>query len=58
VQGAFLTGEMDQENDCYLPVPEGFSKFYTKNVILRLLKTLYGLKQSAYVFWKSLVMAF
>jgi hypothetical protein len=44
VQGAFLTGEMDQENDCYLRVlPEGFSKFYPKNVVLRLLKTLYGL---------------
>jgi hypothetical protein len=58
VQGAFLTGEMDQENDCYLRVPEGFSKFYPENVVLRLLKTLYGLKQSAYVFWKSLVKAF
>jgi hypothetical protein len=58
VQGAFLTGEMDQENDCYLRVLEGFSKFYPKNVVLRLLKTLYGLKQSAYVFWTTLVMAF
>ena len=58
VQGAFLTGEMDQELDCYLKVPEGFEKFYPDNVVLRLLKTLYGLKQSAYVFWKSLVMAF
>ena len=58
VQGAFLTGEMDLENGCYLQVPEGFSKFYPKNVILHLLKTLYSLKQSTYVFWKSLVMAF
>lgn len=58
VQGAFLTGEMDQENDCYLRVPEGFSKFYPENIVLPLLKTLYGLKQNAYVFWKSFVMAF
>lgn len=58
VQGAFLTGDMDQENDCYLRVPEGFSKFYPKNVILCLLKTLYSLKESAYVFSKSLLMAF
>jgi hypothetical protein len=27
-------------------------------VVLRLLKTLYGLKQSVYIFWKMLVMAF
>ena len=58
VQGAFLTGEMDLENGCYLQVPEGFSKFYPENVILKLLKTLYGHRQSAFVFWKSLVKAF
>ena len=58
VQGAFLTGEMDQEIDCYLQVPEGFSKFYPRNVVLKLLKALYGLKQAAYVFWTSLVKAF
>ena len=39
-QGAFLTGEMDQGIDCYLQVPERFSKFYPENVILKLLKTL------------------
>jgi hypothetical protein len=58
VQGAFLTGEMDPETTCYLQVPEGFEKFYPGKVVLKLLKTLYGLKQSAYVFWKTLVMAF
>jgi hypothetical protein len=57
VQGAFLTGEMDPKNQCYLHVPEGFERFYPSNVVLRLLKTLYGLKQSAYEFWKMLVMA-
>ena len=50
VQGAFLTREMDLENGCYLQVPEGFSKFYPGNVILKLLKTLYGLRQSALYF--------
>jgi hypothetical protein len=58
VRGAFLTSEMDPENRCYLKVPEGFEKFYPSNVALKLLKTLYGLKQSAYEFWKMLVMAF
>jgi hypothetical protein len=57
VQGAFLTGEMDPKTQCYLHVPEGFERFYPSNVVLRLLKTLYGLKQSAYEFWKMLVMA-
>jgi hypothetical protein len=45
VQGAFLTGEMDQENDCYLRVPEGFSGFYPENVVLKLLKTLFTPKR-------------
>ena len=54
MQGAFLTGEMDLENGCYLQVPEGFSKFYRRNVILKLLKTSYRLRQSAW----SLVKAF
>ena len=58
MQGAFLTGEMDLENGCYLQVPERFSKFYPGNVVLQLLKTLYRLRQSAFVFWKSLVKAF
>jgi hypothetical protein len=57
VQGAFLRGEMDPNTQCYLHVPEGFERFYPLNVVLHLLKTLYGLKQSAYEFWKMLVMA-
>jgi hypothetical protein len=56
VQGAFLTGEMDPDTKCYLQVPEGFEKFYPMNVVLRLYKMLHGLKQSAYKFWKMLVM--
>jgi hypothetical protein len=36
VQGAFLTGEMDPDTICYLHVPEGFERFYPKNVVLRL----------------------
>jgi hypothetical protein len=57
VQGAFLTGEMDPDTECYLQVPEGFEKFYPTDVVLRLYKMLYGLKQSAYEFRKMLVMA-
>ena len=57
VQGAFLTGEVDLKN-CYLQVPERFSKFYLGNTVLKLLKTLYSLKQSVFVFWKSLIKTF
>ena len=37
VQGAFLTGEMDQAIDSFLQViPEAFSKFYPKNESFRI----------------------
>lgn len=57
VQGAFLMGVMDPKMQCYLQVPKGFEQFYPSNIVLHLLKTLYGLKQSANKFWKMLVMA-
>ena len=42
-----------------MEVPEGFDKFYDRNkYILKLLKTIYGLKQSAMAFWKKLLKCF
>ncbi len=32
-------------------MPQGMEKWYEKNVVLLLLKTIYGLKQAAYQFW-------
>jgi Reverse transcriptase (RNA-dependent DNA polymerase) len=42
----------------YLKVPKGFQKFYKKGMALKLERTIYGLKQAAYAFWKELLMAF
>jgi len=58
VQGAFLLGEFGTEEKLYMEVPEGFKKFYPAYVVLLLLKTIYGLKQAAYAFWRKLIEAF
>jgi hypothetical protein len=57
VNGAFLTGELGPDVECYLEVPEGFEKYYPPNVVLLLLKTLYGMIQAAHQFWTTLVNA-
>jgi hypothetical protein len=38
-----------------MDVPEGFERFYPSNVVLLLLKTIYGLKQAAYEYWLELL---
>jgi hypothetical protein len=40
-----------------MEVPQGFEKFYPKNTVLLLLKTIYGLKQAALAFWRELLKA-
>eukprot|EP00957_Ditylum_brightwellii_P192940 14691054-Ditylum_brightwellii.AAC.1 len=39
----------------YIKVPKCFEKFYPDNVVLMLLRTIYGIKQAAMVFWKELL---
>jgi hypothetical protein len=51
INGAFLSGELDEHVKCYLEVPEGFEKYYSPNVMLMLLRTLYSMIQAAYAFW-------
>ena len=58
VRGAFLLGEFGKEEKLYMEVPQGFEKFYPIGVVLLLLKTIYGLKQAAYAFWRKLLEAF
>jgi hypothetical protein len=58
VKGAFLHGIFEDGEQIYMGVPEGFEKYYAKNYVLLLLQTLYGLRQSAYTFWKQLLKAF
>jgi hypothetical protein len=58
VKGAFLHGIFEDGEQIYMGVPEEFEKYYAKNYVLLLLRTLYGLQQSTYAFWKQLLMAF
>ena len=49
VKGAFLLGELEQNEQIYMEIPEGFEQFYDADCLLLLLKTLYGLKQAAQI---------
>ena len=54
---AFLHAHLDEGENVYLKMPQGF-KQYSKNgraKVLSLKRTLYGLKQSPQAFWKYLV---
>ncbi len=53
MKGRFANGE-----EMHLKVPDGSQKFYKKEVVLKLERTICGLKQAAYAFWKELLMAF
>ena len=57
VQGALLKGELDFKGKkrIYLKVPQGFESKYSNEVVMWLLKALYGTKQAAMAFWKELL---
>jgi hypothetical protein len=55
VKGAFLHGVFEKGRKVYMEVPQGFERFYPKNCVLLLLKTLYGTKQAAKAFWLKLL---
>jgi hypothetical protein len=58
-QGAFLHGEFDQGEEIHMKVPQGFEKQYDPMYyVLLLLKTIYGLKQSTFQFWKAILLCF
>lgn len=57
VKGAFLKGQFDDGEVLFMEVPEGFEKYYPKDVVLRLKQTIYGLKQAAMAFWRELLRA-
>ena len=58
VRGAFLHGLFDPGHILFMEIPQGFEKWYPSNVVLLLLKTIYGLRQAAYAFWKIILEAF
>jgi hypothetical protein len=57
VKGAFLNGVFSHGEKLYMHVPQGFEKFYPGDVVLLLLKTIYGLKQAAFEYWRTLLKA-
>jgi hypothetical protein len=57
VKGAFLNGNFSGGEKLYMRVPQGFEKYYPVNVLLELLKTIYGLKQAAFEYWRALLKA-
>ena len=38
-----------------MEIPQGWEDHYPKNAVLRMNKTLYGLKQAAMAFWRELL---
>ena len=52
VKGAFLNGDLDDSEKVHTHFPQGFKKYYPSNVVLILLKSIYGIKQAAMQFWK------
>ena len=52
IQNIFLYGEFNKSDNLYIQIPEGFEKYYDprRYILLLLLKTLYGLKNSVKTF--------
>ena len=51
VRGAFLLGEWESDREIFMEVPKGWAKYYEPDSVLKLLKTVYGARQSAKRFW-------
>jgi len=58
IKGAFLNGRFQNGEQLYMEVPQGFEKFYPGNVLLLLMRTIYGLKQAAMQYWREMAKAF
>jgi Reverse transcriptase (RNA-dependent DNA polymerase) len=58
IHGAFLKGNFVDDEKLDMHVPQGFEQYYGHSVYLFLLKTIYGLIQSAFAFWQIILVAF
>ncbi len=56
VKGAFLHGEFKNGKVIFMKVPREFEKFYLDDVVLKLKKCIYQLKQAAMAFWHQLLL--
>jgi hypothetical protein len=52
----FLHGEFKDGKVIYMKVPRGFEEFYPDDVVLKLKKYIYGLKQATMAFWHQLLL--
>ena len=57
VKSAFLYREFTEGEQLWMEIPQGMETYFPTNCILKLLKTIYGLKQAAYAFWRKLLKA-
>ena len=57
INGAFLHGHFENGEIIHMTVPKGFEEYYPADVLLQLLRTMYGLKQAAMAFWRELLKA-
>ena len=55
IKGAFLHGQFEDGKVIYMKVPHGFGKFYP-DVVLKLKKCIYRLKQATRAFWCQLLL--
>ena len=55
VEGAFLQVKFVDNEQMYIEIPDGFEKFYRKNEVRKLNVPIYGTKQAASCFYKTLV---
>lgn len=55
VEAAFLQGKFYDGEEMYIEVPEGFEQYYPRDAVLQMLRPLYGTKQAAACFNKTLV---
>jgi hypothetical protein len=53
-----LKGRSKNGEEMYLQIPQGFEIYYEKGTVLKLQRTIYGLKQAELAFWCELLMAF
>ena len=56
VKGTFLKGNLDQKKEqVYMKVPQVFENYYAADVLLLLLKAIYGNNQAEMTFWKEIL---
>ena len=58
IKGAFLNGRFENGEKLYMKVIQGFERYFQPDIVLLLMRTIYGLTQAAILFWKELLRAF